>query len=115
MCKVFDEITVASARCFGTLDNCIRVIPVDSCGATFGTEHVLDVDSCPLYVSIDVHGKPWSFRDSESEIQRDGARNTAKANENTPAVVYVLEVIKVVPKDRIFARMDYYRRNKRGG
>jgi hypothetical protein len=56
-------------------------------------EHILDVRPCPLYVPIDIHCEPWSFRDGEPEIVKsDGARSTTQANENTPAVVYVLEI-----------------------
>ena len=108
LCKVIHEITKGLARCIGALDNCIWVNPVHSCGATVGTEHILDVGPCPLHVPIDIHREPWSFRDGEPEIKSDGARNTTQANENTSAVVYVLEVVEAVRKDGVSIGMDCY-------
>lgn len=88
---------MAPARCTGGLDNCIWVNPVDSRGGAIGTEHILDVDHCSLYIPTDIHREPWSFQDDEPEMKSDGARNTTQTNENTVAVVvYMLEVVEAI-------------------
>jgi hypothetical protein len=49
-----------------------------------------------------------NFRVGEPEIERDGPRNATQVDENTSAIVYVLEVVEVVHKDGVFIRKDCY-------
>ena len=112
--KISDEITMALARCLCGLDNRIWVNPVDSGGAAVGTEHTLDVGSCPLYVPIDVHRESRRFGNSEPEIESDRAGHTTQADENAPAVVYMHEFVEVVSDNGAFVRLDCCQCNETG-
>jgi hypothetical protein len=112
--EITDEISTAATRCLCALDDCLTVIPIDTCGSAV-FKHVLDVGLCPLYIPINVYDEPRSFWDGEPKIKSDGAGYAAQSNENAPAVVHMLRLIKVVRDDGVFVRKDHHERNTGGG
>jgi hypothetical protein len=57
---------------------------------------------------IDIHGEPWSFWDSKLEIQSECSRNATQTDEDAPAIVHVVGVLKAVCYDGIFVYQNYY-------
>lgn len=112
--EITDEISTASARCLCALDDCLAVNPVDTCGRAV-IKHVVDVGPCPLYIPFNVHGESRSFRDGEPKIKSYGARHAAQSDENAPAVVHMLRLVKIIRDDGVFVRVDRYERDTGGG
>ena len=66
----------------------------------------MDISTCPLHVPFNIHSEPWGLWDGETDIEGDGARNATQADENTPAVVHMLQLVETVRDDGIFVRDD---------
>ena len=92
-----EEVTARGLGRLHALDGCIGV-DVELAGG----ENVLDILGSLADVALDIHGETRRFWDSESEIEGDAAGNAAQADEDTPAVVDVLEIVKVIVDDIVF-------------
>jgi hypothetical protein len=96
-----DEVTASGFGSFHALNNCIRV-NVESAGGN----DVLNVLGSLLDIALDIHGETRGFGNSKPEIQRNDTRNTAQANEYTPAIVNMLELVVVVIDNLILEPVD---------
>jgi len=65
-------------------------------------------------ITLDIHGETGRFGNSESEVQGEAAGKTAEADEQTPAVVDMLEVIEGVVNDVVLESGDDDERDKGG-
>lgn len=104
-----DEVTL---RCFGSLyalDSCIGV-DIERAGG----KNVLDILGSLSDITLDIHGETGRFGNSESEVQGHAAGKTAEADEQTPAVVDMLEVVEGVVDDSVLESGDNDKRDKGG-
>ena len=101
------EVAEASLGCLYTLDRCVWVNVKLASG-----NNVLDILGCLLYITLDIHSETRSFRDGEAKIESDNTRNTAKTDENTPAIVYMFEIIDRVVNDLLLVPLHHNERNE---
>ena len=92
-----EEVTARSLGRLHALDGCVG-IDVEIAGG----ENVLDILGSLPDVALDIHGETRSFWDGESEIEGNATGDAAQADEDTPAVVDVLENVKVIVDDISF-------------
>jgi hypothetical protein len=106
---VGEEVTLCGFGSLYALDSCIGV---DVKGA--GGKNVLDILGSLSDITLDIHGETGCFGNSESEVQGAAARNTAEADEQTPAVVNMLEVIVGIMYDVVLESGDDDERDEGG-
>jgi hypothetical protein len=109
LAKVHEEVTLRGFGSFYALDSCIGV-DIECAGG----KNVLDILGSLSDITLNIHGETGRFGNSESKIQGDAAGNTAEADEQTPAVVYMLEVVEGVANDVVLECGDDDERDKGG-
>jgi hypothetical protein len=100
------EVAAASLGCLYTLNSCVGVDVKLASG-----NNGVDILGSLLYIALDIHGETRCFRDGETEVESNNTRNTAKTDENTPAVVHMSEVIERVVNDLMLEPLHYTERN----
>lgn len=71
--------------CFGDISALNDGVRVD--GESTGGEEGVNILRSLCDVSLDIHGETGSLGDGETEVEGDHTRDTAHADEDTPAVV----------------------------
>ena len=101
------EVAAVDFGCLYTLDSCVGVDVKLASG-----NKVVDILGSLLYIALDIHSETRCFRDGETEVKGDNTRNTAKTDENTPAIVHMSEVIERVVNDLMLETLNHNERNE---
>ena len=99
--EVREEVTAGRFGRLHALDDRVRVDVVAACG-----QEVLDILRSLLDVALDVHREAGRLGDGETEVECDGAGDTAKADEDTPHLVNLRVGDGALMEDRVLVRSN---------